>query len=488
MVQGTSSSAGKTILVAALCRILKSMGFRVYPFKAQNMSLNSYTTEDGCEIARAQALQALACGVEPEVHMNPILLKPSGDRRSQLVLLGRPVKDIDAREYMRDRKSRLLKTAVTSLKKLARRADYVVIEGAGSCAEPNLYDRDIANMKLAEIVGAPVFIVTDIDRGGAFASIVGTHQVIHPEHRSLIKGFILNRFRGDPSLLSEAIDYIKRVTGVPVVGVIPYLEDLKLPSEDSASVSDRGCGPVQVAVVRYPHTSNFTDLEDLSFDPRFSVRYIRTPEELGRPSLLILPGSKNVVYDLKWMRRVGIADVVVRYARSGGLVIGVCGGYQLLGKKISDPLGVEGGTPGEHEALGLLPVVTHFNGYSKLVRRVRVTASQGGLLGSGTLSGYEIRMGEPVRVGNGSPLFSVHTSSGETLEEGCVKGNVLGTSIHGLFENARVRSAIASRFGIRSSGGEDSRKLWSSELDRVAQAVRNSVDLDCLLKCSAPIR
>jgi adenosylcobyric acid synthase len=478
---GTSSHCGKTTLVAAFCRALSNRGFRVAPFKAQNMSLNSYVTPEGGEIARAQALQAFASRTEPSVHMNPVLLKPSGRMRSQLVLLGKPVRDIDAKRYFSENKKELLEIALKSLKQLCSKFDFVVIEGAGSAAEPNLYESDIANMNLAQRVGAPVYIVCDIDRGGCFASFIGTLEIIKAEHRKLVKGFIINKFRGEISLLKGAIEYTERKTGVRVVGVVPYIDTLKLPSEDSVSISSKIGGKIVVAAIRYPYISNFTDLEDFMLDDRFSVKFVTSVEEFGEPSLVILPGSKNVAHDVLWLKKTRLDQKIQCFAQNGGLVIGVCGGYQMLGERIEDPLGIEGGRPATYRGLALLPVVTVFKRFHKILERVEVLESNHPLFPKSVFKGYEIRMGEPKRLG-AKPLFVIKTAAGEKVEEGCATQNVIGTSVHGIFESGEVRSAIAKRFLGFEQPQPSSWEIWDKELDRIANVVQENTDFEFVIQ------
>jgi len=492
MFQGTASHVGKTTLVAGMCRLLANMGYRVAPFKAQNMSLNSYVTADGFEIARAQALQAFAAGVPPSVDMNPILLKPKGRSVSQIVLRGKPYMDVEAGSYYDGFALELgLKVVKESLESLLKRFEVVVIEGAGSAAEPNLYDRDIANMKVAKIAGSPVLLVADIDFGGAFASLLGTLDILRAEDRALVKGFIVNKFRGEISLLEPALKFLRETTGKRVVGVIPHLGELKLPSEDSMSIANiNPKGSVDVAVIRLPSISNFTDVESLGLNPNVKVRYVASVEHLGRPHLIVIPGSKNTVSDVQWLKRIRLFDAVKAYADSGlGWIVGICGGYEILGKRIVDPYAIEGDAPGDHEALGLLDVVTVFQKYEKTTRLVEFKFEGespdivSGLEGT-VFEGYEIRMGEVVLGSEVSPLLKVRPK-GRVNAQWEVAGawsntnKALGTSVHGFFDNPTLVARMLRALG-RGTGKPTPRRpedVWDSELNRVAETIRVNMDL-----------
>ena len=356
MVQGTSSHAGKSVLAAALCRIFAQDGLEVAPFKAQNMSLNSYATPDGGEIGRSQAVQAAAAMTAPRVEMNPVLLKPEGESRSQVVVMGRPQAVASAWEY-HDLKPAIWETVTSALGRLRADYDVVVIEGAGSPAEINLKQHDIVNMRVALHAGAPVLLVGDIDRGGVFAQLVGTMELLEPEERALVAGHVINKFRGDPSLLTSGLDFLEDRTGVPVAGVIPHFADIHIPEEDSL-----GLGPdmegdaepvVDVAVMRLPHIANFDDFDPLRREPAVRVRYVGHADELGSPDLVVIPGSKTTVADLDWLRERGLAERVVALRGGGTPVIGICAGYQMLGERLLDPDGVES-PRAETPGLGLL--------------------------------------------------------------------------------------------------------------------------------------
>ena len=435
MLQGTGSHAGKTVLAAGLCRLLARQGLRVMPFKSQNMSLNAHVAPGGGEMGWAQVMQAEAAGVEPRVEMNPILLKPRAEARSQVVLLGRARGESDARGYYRLTAS-LWPAVRRSYAALAREADVVVIEGAGSPAEPNLMRRDLANMRVARMAGASVLLVGDIDRGGVFASLVGTMALLPSADRRRVRGFLINKFRGDPRLLAPALRDVTRRTRVPVVGVVPFLPDLSLPEEDSVAL-DAGtrpprAGDLRVAVVQLPHIANFTDFAPLESEPAVSLVYAATPRDLDGATLLIVPGSKDTIADLRALKSSGIAAALVGHHARGGRVLGVCGGFQMLGHAVADPHGVESG--GREAGLALLPVTTQL-ARKKVTRRVR-----GRWLPDGPeLEAYEIHVGETVAEGAPTPLFEI-----EGRGEGCVSadGRVWGTYLHGLFETGASRRRV----------------------------------------------
>jgi adenosylcobyric acid synthase len=447
MVLGTASHAGKSIAVTALCRTLRRRGVRVAPFKSQNMSLNSFVTRDGAEIGIAQAVQAFAAGVEPEAGMNPVLLKPKGEGVSQVVLHGKPYRDLPIREYYRETEF-LLGEVLGAFRALEKKFGNIVVEGAGGAAEMNLYDRDIANILLARALRLPILLIGDIERGGIFAQVYGTIRLLPEDIRPLVKGIIVNKFRGDPSLFAPGVRILEEITGVPVLGVIPYAR-IPLPSEDSLSLGDKraAAGSVRIAVIRLPHISNFTDFEPL--ERLVPVDYVDPGLRLSDYDCIVLPGTKNTVEDLAVLQESGAA-AEIRKARDRGIpVIGICGGFQMLGKEIHDQ-GIEGGH-GVYPGLGLLSAVTRFDRYEKITRQVRVRANPVGpiLSGMGEVTGYEIHMGE--------------TDQGEEEEafsgDGAVSadGLVFGTYLHGLFQNEGVVQALLSflyrRKGLRFTGG-----------------------------------
>ncbi|MBI2863095.1 MAG: cobyric acid synthase, partial [Chloroflexi bacterium] len=412
MVQGTASSAGKSILVTALCRIFKQDGLRVAPFKSQNMSLNSFVTRDGGEIGRAQVVQAEAAGIEPTVDMNPILLKPEAEARSQVIVLGKPATTLAAVEYYQ-RKAKLLGVVEESLARLQEAYDVVVIEGAGSAAEVNLRDSEIVNMRIAKLAHAPVLLVGDIDRGGVFASLVGTLELLDPDERDLIKGLVINKFRGDISLLKSGLDFLETRTGKPVLGVIPFFRDIAIAQEDSVYLEDRliqstEANSLDIAIFRLPRIANFDDFDPLGYEPDARIRYVDGPQELGRPDLLVIPGTKSTLADLAFIHESGLARAILSLVRQGTPIVGICGGYQMLGKKITDPFGVESPV-GEMAGLGLLDVETEFAPEKTTSQVTAVVTGDRGLLAGSTgetVDGYEIHMGQ-TRGRSDLPAFDV---------------------------------------------------------------------------------
>ncbi len=445
VVLGTTSHSGKSTLVAALCRLLSDRGFRVAPFKSQNMSLNSWVTQNGSEIGIAQAVQAWAARVEPTEFMNPILLKPKGDRTSQVIVLGRSVADKSAEEYYHEIDG--LKGVVDrSLQELEKDYDYIVVEGAGGAAEINLFDRDIANIYVARHLNAPIILVGDIERGGVFASLFGTVQLLPEDIRPLVKGLVINKFRGDPAILGSGLLTLEELTGVPVLGVMPYL-DLNLPSEDSVSLGDKKARPageqVEIAVIRLPRISNFTDFEPL--ERKAHVRYVNLSEPLGHPDAIIIPGTKNTVSDLLEMQEKGMADQIK--SLSDTPVLGICGGYQMLGREIID-CGIED-TVGTIPGLGLLDAVTRFDLYEKRTVQVKKSVTGGGPIlepiRGQTVTGYEIHMG--VTLPYGEAAFGDDGAVSES-------GMVIGTYLHGIFKNENFCNAFLDFLHRRKNPGQ----------------------------------
>ena len=500
MVQGTGSSVGKSLLVTALCRILRQDGYEVAPFKAQNMSLNSHVTPGGAEIGRSQAVQAEAAGVLPVAEMNPILLKPEVDYRSQLVVLGRPVGFLESRNFNR-RKEGLWDTVVESLDMLRSQYDVVVIEGAGSPAEINLRQGDIVNMEVALYAGAPVLLAADIDKGGVFASVYGTILLLAPAERELVKGVVINKFRGDVTILKPGLTKLEELTGVPVMGVVPYFRGIYIPEEDSPSTHNTLQQPgdealLDVAVLALPHIANFDDFDPLKRETGVNVRYVRTVDEMGTPDLLVIPGTKTTVADLVHLQKTGLAARIRSLSGQSTAIIGICGGYQMLGRAIRDHQRVEsdrGSIPG----FDLLPVVTDFSADKRthLVNGT-VEANLGLLEGSEGLSlnGYEIHMGTSIverpnqEVGPPQPFRLSRRSGSETdIADGCLSqdGWVMGTYVHGLFLNAALRrailAAVAARKGVKLRFGEDAFDQ-SREYDKLADHVRSSLDMDVLYR------
>lgn len=486
MVQGTASSVGKSVITAALCRILRQDGYRVAPFKSQNMALNSYVTREGGEIGRAQAVQAQAAGIEPTVDMNPVLLKPEADAVSQVIVLGRVVGRLRAEEYYRHTPE-LLKVASAALDRLCAACDVVVIEGAGSPAEVNLKEREIANMRIAQLRQTPVLLVGDIDRGGVFASLVGTLELLDSEDRDLVKGFIINKFRGNPELLRPGLEFLEQRTGRPVLGVIPYSpDDVVVAQEDSVYLDERRRPPdsrgLDIAIIRLPHVANYDDFDPLE-EAGCNVRYVRTIGELGTPDMVILPGTKSTIADLQYVRRQGLDRAIVSLAQAGTPVAGICGGYQMLGREVSDPGGVEG-EAGSVPGLGLLGVDTVFQPVKHTVQvRARVVCAEGlfaGLAGM-EVDGYEIHMGRSS--GDGQPVFQV-TAVAQTVSEyqdGSIDGHrlVFGTYIHGLFHNRVFTRGFLEnvRRLRRPEASIHQEKTFDDRYDRLARLVRANLNM-----------
>ncbi|MDO8567597.1 MAG: cobyric acid synthase, partial [Dehalococcoidales bacterium] len=452
MVLGTASHVGKSMLVAALCRIFKNEGLSVAPFKAQNMSLNSYVTPDGGEIGRAQAVQAEAARLAPAVEMNPILLKPEANSRSQIVILGRPWKTVAAKDYY-TLKSELWPVVTGALDKLRSNYEVVVIEGAGSPAEINLMSQEIVNMSVARYCRCPSLLVGDIDRGGVFASLLGTLWLLEPADRSLIKALVINKFRGDPKLLGLGIDFLEEKAGIPVAGIIPYYEGINIAEEDSVALEKSESKAidfqVDVAVVRLPHISNFDDFDPLDKEDGVRLRYVNSVANMGHPDLIIIPGSKTTIADLDWLESSGLAQCIAGLYRKGTFVIGICGGYQMLGTIIEDPHHVES-ADSSRRGMGLLPVSTVFLA-TKDTNQIKGEVVAGrGLLGRAKglpLEGYEIHMGRTKT--DSARVFRLLERSGHPCRrlDGCMdaSGRVLGTYIHGLFHNQELRRAILSQ-------------------------------------------
>ena len=511
MIQGTMSNAGKSLLAAGLCRIFRQDGYRVAPFKSQNMALNSFITEDGLEMGRAQVMQAEAAGIAPDVRMNPILLKPTTDTGSQVIVQGEVLGDMDARKYFAYKKS-LMPLVLEAYNALAAEYDIIVIEGAGSPAEINLKKDDIVNMGLAKAVGAPVLLAGDIDRGGVFAQLLGTQMLLEPEEQALLKGFIINKFRGDKTILDPGIAMLEERGGVPVVGVVPFMQ-LDIDDEDSLAprltqTNRPPAGkPVEIAVIRLPHLSNFTDFNVFSRIPEADLRYVSRPEALGNPDMVILPGTKNTMADLRWLFASGMADVIDELRRRGCVIFGVCGGYQMLGREISDPDRTEEG--GQARGLGFLDTETVF---SKEKRRTRVCGRITDLpgilrpLGGMEIEGYEIHMGRTTESRNKAGVGCFHKDlsargafaadsncegsnymdscrsdcfcriqdhrTGIESPDGAAAGNIYGTYVHGVFDGPgiarRIVEILAEHKGLTLKNASDNSTLSAPETDNQA--------------------
>ncbi|MDJ0736169.1 MAG: cobyric acid synthase CobQ [Nostocaceae cyanobacterium] len=483
MVVGTTSHAGKSLVTAAICRILARRGWRVAPFKGQNMALNAYVTPNGGEIGYAQAVQAWAAGVLPWVEMNPILLKPQGDMTSQVIIKGRPVGKVSAADYYEQYFDLGWKAIEESLNHLGTEFDVLVCEGAGSPAEINLKHRDLTNMRVAKHLNAPTMLVVDIDRGGAFAHVVGTLELLEPEERALIRGIIINKFRGQRSLLEPGITWLEKRTGIPVVGVIPYLNKL-FPAEDSLDLLERNShkknSELNIAVIRLPRIANFTDFDPLEAEPTVSVKYLSPKQDLGRPDAVIIPGTKTTIPDLLLLQKTGMAEAIQNYAAAGGTVLGICGGYQIMGQIIADTEGIEGHA-GRYEGLKLFPLKTVITG-QKIARQRQVTSNypQVGL----PVNGFEIHQGrsrvEMAALESESyrPLFD---DANLGLVDNCE--SVWGTYLHGIFDNGPWRRAWLNRLrqqrGLHSlpTGVANFREQREKLLDSLAVEVERHIDL-----------
>lgn len=499
MVQGTMSNAGKSLVTAGLCRVFKQDGYKVAPFKSQNMALNSFITEEGLEMGRAQVMQAEAAGVKPSVLMNPILLKPTNNMGSQVIVNGEVFDNMKAVDYYKFKKN-LRKDVVKAYETLASEYDIIVIEGAGSPAEINLKEDDFVNMGMAKIADCPVLLVGDIDRGGIFAQLYGTVKLLEPDEQDRIKGLVVNKFRGDVKILEPGIEMLEEKVGVPCVGVLPYV---KVDVDDEDSVSDRinthqEVDLIDIAVIRLPRISNFTDFNIFDSYEGVSVRYVDKPRELGTPDMIILPGSKNTMGDLKWLRESGMEVSVKKAANAGCVVFGVCGGYQMLGEKVSDPDGVEEG--GEMNGLGLLPMETVFEPSKTRTRVVGKFNKVGGAfesLSDVEIEGYEIHMGVSKFTGNDASNACELTSIEKCFDEGdgpknksegAQAGNVYGSYVHGIFDKEKVSTtiiaALAKKKGIELENLEsfDFQAYKEEQYDILADSVRQNMDMDKIYK------
>jgi adenosylcobyric acid synthase len=490
MILGSGSDVGKSMVTAALCRVFRQAGVRVAPFKAQNMALNSFITPEGGEMGRAQVVQAQAAGLPPHVDMNPILLKPSSEVGSQVIVHGKVYGNFPARDYYRH-KPRLVRKVMESFRRLQEQYELIVLEGAGSAVELNLQKNDLVNFNMARKADAAVILVGDIDRGGIFAATMGTWRLLTRWQRRLLSGFIINKFRGDAALFEEGVRIIEKGTNRPVLGVLPYLGDLALPEEDSVALSRRMCSPqaagdgcLRVGVARLPHISNYTDFDPLEQEPGVALIYLTPQDRLDDMDLLIIPGTKNTINDLNYLYNTGWAGRIKEYARRGGEIIGVCGGYQMLGDEVRDPQGMEGPAGNAAPGLGLLPVRTVLAG-EKTTTQVEAVAPEDGE----RIFAYEIHMGETSAHGPGKPTFVIVAQNGRPVEvaDGWVSedGRVWGTYLHGLFDNDGFRRSLLD--GIRRKKGKPADRqapVWSyrdfleGQLDRLAEVFRKHVDME----------
>jgi len=483
MLQGTSSHVGKSILTTALCRIFLQDGHKVVPFKAQNMALNSYVTKT-----------AEAAGLEPFVQMNPVLLKPTGNSSSQVILMGKPIGNMSAKEYHTGYSLKALGVIQECLDQLGSEFDTIVIEGAGSPAEVNLKANDIVNMRIAKLLSAPVLLVADIDRGGALAAVVGTLELLEPDERALVKGIIINKFRGDLSLLTPALDFLEQKTGKPVIGVVPHLDQLGIDDEDSVSLDDKQTSSqteLDIAVIRTPKISNFTDFNALSNEIDVTIRYIRPGESIGTPDLILLAGSKNTIEDLLYLREQGYEQEIMELVSGGTPLIGICGGYQMLGKHIYDPAHTESSLD-SIAGLGLLDIETTFAA-DKVTHQVIASCTHNGFLGLNVscdaLTGYEIHMGRTECLSPVEHAFTIRSRSGKqvTAEDGVVRadGLVMGTYLHGIFDNDVFRRTVLNALRVRKGLSpideiNDTYTQKQQSYNRLAETVRNSLKMDLI--------
>ncbi|MCI8505535.1 MAG: cobyric acid synthase [Lachnospiraceae bacterium] len=487
MIQGTMSNAGKSLLTGGILRVMRQDGYRAAPFKSQNMALNSFITGEGLEMGRAQVMQAEAAGIEPSVRMNPILLKPTNDTGSQVIVNGEVRGNMSARDYFRYKKE-LIPDIMRAYESLAEEYDVLVLEGAGSPAEINLKTDDIVNMGMARLAKAPVLLAGDIDRGGVFAQLVGTVELLSKEERAMVKGTIINKFRGDKTILDPGIAMLEERIGIPTVGVIPYLS-VDIDDEDSLTERfDRreAGGVLDIAVIRLPRISNFTDFRPFEAMEGVSVRYVTSAGQLANPDLIFLPGTKNTMEDLLWMRQCGLEAAVLKAAGKGALVMGICGGFQMLGETLSDPYGVEAG--GSMRGMGLLPMDTVFE---QQKTRTQTKGSfrpiDGGFseLSGVPFHGYEIHMGISSLKDGGAPLTSL---AGSGQAEGAFSGNVCGTYVHGIFDGEEAARAVlgllCKRKGLSKEAVQafDLAAYKERQYDLLADAVRKNMDMESVYR------
>ncbi len=487
---GTGSGVGKSVIVAGLCRIFLQDGFKVAPFKAQNMALNSFVTHEGGEIGRAQATQAQACRLKPTVDMNPLLIKPTSDTGAQIILRGKPIGNMSAGEYI-DYKNKAGREVLASFKRLKNEFELIVIEGAGSPAEINLKAHDIVNMKMAEAADAPVLLVGDIDKGGVFAWLVGTLELLTGRERKRIKGFIINKFRGDKTLLKPGIDFLEKKTGIKVLGTVPYFRDIRIPEEDSVSLDSfapgkaRAEGVLNINVIYLPHISNFTDFDALENEPDVRLQYVGRGQSLDNPDVIIIPGTKNTMADLNYLKESGLAKGILSIikARPETTVIGICGGYQMLGQKIYDPDKTES-MKKEVDGLGILPITTDFE-KEKVLAQVQAKEIISGL----KVWGYEIHHGRTQSLKNYRPAFRIIERQGQKVKdfEGAItkNGRIWGTYIHGVFDEDAFRRDFLNRLRLKKGWLPLPQRVTfnlDKEIDKLAGLLRENIDIDLLYK------
>ncbi len=471
MIQGTTSDAGKSTVVTAICRWLQRQDIAVVPFKSQNMALNSAVTIDGGEIGRAQAVQAQACKLAPHTDMNPVLLKPNSDTGAQVIIHGHAISNMNAQDY-HHYKQTAMAAVLSSHQRLIAQYQTVIVEGAGSPAEINLRDRDIANMGFAEAVDCPVIIVADIDRGGVFAHLVGTLSLLSQSEQDRVKGFIINRFRGDIALLQSGLDWLEQYTGKPVLGVLPYLKNLHLEAEDAINTEQVASDlTFKIIVPVYPRISNHTDLDPLRLHPQVDLQFITAKQAIPAADLIILPGSKSVRADLAWLRETGWEQAIQKHLRYGGKVIGICGGFQMLGKVLSDPQGIEG-QAGQDNGLALLDITTLLKP-AKQLRNVSGTLT----LDNAAVSGYEIHAGITEGAALSKPACRLASTNDGAISD---DNQIMGTYIHGLFEQTSACNALLNWAGLEQVNTPDYNAIREADIERLADMVENHMDVGAL--------
>ncbi len=491
MVQGTTSDSGKSTIVMALCRIFSDMGYKVAPFKSQNMSLNSYVSEDGSEIARSQVLQAQAARVKPIATHNPILLKPKGNNSSQIILMGKPYADYNVHEYYSKYIPKLQSYVKDALDELMSTNDIVIIEGAGSPAEINLSDYEIANMFVAKLINCPVIIVGDIDKGGVFASIYGTVELVKEDEKPLIKAYLINKFRGDVTLLTSGLEMLSKKLNIPSLGVIPFIEDLYLPAEDSLNIHESIKGAsIKIGVIKLPKISNFTDFEAFLGENSVDLEYCTKSDQLIGKDLILIPGTKNTVSDLLWMKENGFDEIISEEIDKGSIVFGICGGFQMLGKSIIDN-GIEGDGVNEYQGMGLLPTITEFKEYTKLTQQIKAKVINFEDLDGEIISGYEIHMGLIENMEGLHPFLEYFEAN--TIDKKYALGiynenmNVFGTFLHGIWDNDSFRKGFLQFLGAKRDKTylkDDSTymEILETNIDKMAEIVKKNIDLENLLE------
>ncbi len=485
MIQGTGSSVGKSVIVTALCRIFLQDGFKVCPFKAQNMSLNSFVTKDGGEMGRAQVVQAQAARIEPHVDMNPILIKPVSDVNAQVIMQGKPVTNMRPKAYYSNRK-KLLKGVVDSFSRIKKTHELIVIEGAGSPAEINLRKNDIVNMHMAHIARSPVIVVGDIDKGGVFASLVGTLELLSKRDKKMIKGFIINKFRGDKSLLEDGLRFLEKKTKRPVLGVVPYFKDIKIPEEDGVAlergkIEAKNRKAINIAVIKLPHISNFTDFDSLETEPDVKLSYIDEAKNLNNQDVIIIPGTKNTIADLAWLKKSGLERQILSVinSRPQTILIGICGGYQMLGQTIYDRLKIESASQ-KIKGLGLLPVKTSLES-KKMLLQARAIHISSGL----EVNGYQIHHGRTIALSRLNPMFRIKNKE---CFDGAQNndGRIWGTYLHGVFDSYAFRRDFLNRVrmskGIRPLAVKNDGCSLENEFNKLADLVRKNIDMKLLYK------